>query len=166
MSRIKVRIILAALALAAVSAIALSCGKEEESVVFLLAEDIKNVRRDTVMSGEHQVYEVYARTLNQKIVRLSLTESGANGLKEVETVREGDGSAKSGLLGKKKIQGFRFDYETPLIYRENSSVKDSVSIFTMLFEAEDETGEIQSLKRTLYVIKREPEVPSQSLPAE
>ena len=118
------------------------------------------------MSGEHQVYEVYARTLNQKIVRLSLTESGANGLKEVETVREGDGSAKSGLLGKKKIQGFRFDYETPLIYRENSSVKDSVSIFTMLFEAEDETGEIQSLKRTLYVIKREPEVPSQSLPAE
>lgn len=158
MNKIKVKIILAALSLVAISAITVSCSEEEESVVFLVAEDIKTVRKDTVLSGDHQVYEVYARTLNHRVVRLSLTESGANGLKEVETVREGDGSAKSSLLGKQKIKGFRFDYETPLIYRENSSVKDSVSIFTMIFEAEDETGEVQSLKRTLYLIKKEPEV--------
>jgi len=155
MNNIRGKIVLTALVLAVGAALSVSCDKEEESVVFLLANDIKTVRRDTVLAGDHQVYEVYARTLNQRIVRLSLTESGANGLREIETVREGDGTVKGGLLGKKKVKGFRFDYETPLIYRENSSVKDTVSIFTMLFEAEDETGEVQSFKRTLYLIKKE-----------
>lgn len=151
------RTILAALVLFAIASLALSCSREDESTVFITASDIKSARRDTVLAGDHQVYEVYARTLNQKIVRLSLTESGTGGLKEVETVREGDGSAQSSLLGRQKVKGFRFDYETPLIYRENSSVKDTVSVFTMLFEAEDETGAVQGFKKTLYLIKKEPD---------
>lgn len=147
--------ILGTLAVMSAALVLTSCEDEKESTVFLFANDIKSTKRDTVLSGDHQVYEVYARTLNQRIVSISLTESGTNGLKEVERVSEDDGSEKSALLGKKEVKGFRFDYSTPVIYREPSSVKDTISIFTMLFEAMDDTGEVQNFKRTLYVIKKE-----------
>lgn len=154
MSKILKTILVAVAAMSAAFSLT-SCDNEKESIVFLFADDIKSTKRDTVLSGDHQVYEVYARTLNQRIVSISLTESGTNGLKEVERVVEDDGSEKSALLGRKEVKGFRFDYETPVIYREPTAVKDTISIFTMLFEAKDDTGEVQNFKRTLYIIKKE-----------
>lgn len=159
------RIIISSFAFLFIALFSVSCDNDPESTVLLFASDIKAVRRDTVQAGDHIVYEIYSRTLNQKIVRISLTESGNEGLKNIVTVRENDGTELGSQLGKKEIKKFLLDYTSPVIYREPTSIKDSVSVFTMLFEAEDETGETQNFRKQLYLIKKEISVtPDPSLP--
>lgn len=129
-----------------------SCSHKDESAIWLEAKP--NIDNDTlaVAFGEgntgHVLYTVKSwSTTGASITSISLTEmSDETGLRLVETKTDKDWTTVSEQGNHFRVVKAIFDYEA-------STTKKDTASFTMIFHAEDNSGNTQDYHRRLTVVK-------------